>query len=236
MSIDIDDLEVPEIVLDTEPALPATGLALCFASRSDSRSQSHGQVPDRRVGVGGPRRARIVAGAAVVAISVVAVAALPDRTGRQPASGEQAPAAVAVWRSPTLSGPVSSGNAPGCAQASRERDLAAMVAGAGVMRAEGGVAAIEVFEAAYYRVRDARRARQMVAAAAAIPPVAQIQAGIDSIPAATTYCAHITALDHGLYAVEVAESRADGTGNLWRQRISTSEVGDGTLITAITHL
>ncbi|MGV9832910.1 hypothetical protein ACWDUL_01715 [Nocardia niigatensis] len=135
-----------------------------------------------------------------------------------------------------MSGLVNSGNAAECGAALPERELAALVAGPRGVRAEGGVAAIEVFEAAYYLARDAHRARKMVAPAAAIPQVAQIQAGIDSIPAATTYCAHITALGYGLYAVEVTETRADGTKNLWRQRISTDEVDHSTLITAITHL
>ncbi|MVU82324.1 hypothetical protein GPX89_34455 [Nocardia sp. ET3-3] len=178
-----------------------------------------------------------MAGAWVVSAAIVGVAAWAGHgPAHESGSGSTTSPSEAVWQSPSGPGPVSSGNAAGCDSAARERDLAAVVAGPPRVRAEGGAAAIEVFEAAYYLARDAGRARALVAPAAAIPQAAQIQAGIDSIPAATTYCTHITALDHGLYAVEVAETRADGTKNLWRQRISTDDADHATLITAITHL
>ncbi|MBF6238715.1 hypothetical protein IU474_16825 [Nocardia otitidiscaviarum] len=175
-----------------------------------------------------------MAALAGVCVLTVSVATLTGRAGEEPVAA--GPAQATVWQSPVVSGPVSSGNAPGCGSGARARELAAVLSGPDSVRAEGGVAAIEVFEAAYYLSRDARRARSVVAVAAAIPDVADIQAGIDSLQAGTTYCARITALAPGLYAVDVHENRPDHTENVWRQHIATSAVGDGTQITAITHL
>ncbi|MEC3915500.1 hypothetical protein [Nocardia sp. CDC160] len=241
MSIDIDDPDMPEIILDTEPHSPTTGLAHWFAVDAGSPDSHCGAEEPRQTRLpllpsGRPSRLVVLASSgAVLAASILGVAALSDH-GRAHESGSGSSPSAAVWQSPSVSGLVNSGNAAGCVSAARERQLAALVAGPRGVHAEGGAAAIELFEAAYYLARDAHWAREMVADAAAIPQAPEIQAGIDSIPAATTYCAHITALDHGLFAVEVAETRTDGTKNLWRQRISTDEANHSTLITAITPL
>ncbi|WP_405135091.1 hypothetical protein [Nocardia sp. NBC_01388] len=243
MSDEIDHPDVPEILLDTEPTSAAPGLAHWFAvDAATSHDGRHAGEPMQNwppfVASGRPSRLMALASAgAVVAVSIMGIAALADNGhAHESGSGDGSSASAVVWQSSSVSGLVNSGNAAGCVSAARERQLAAVVAGARGVHAEGGSAAIEVFEAAYYLARDARRAREVVAASAAIPQAPQIQAGIDSIPAATTYCAHITTLDHGLYAVEVAETRTDGTKNLWRQRISTDDADHSTLITAITHL
>ncbi|WP_378733336.1 hypothetical protein [Nocardia brasiliensis] len=121
-----------------------------------------------------------------------------------------------------------SGNSAGCAHPT-EGGLTAAVT-------EPGARAIARFEAAYYLFRSGVRAREAVAASAAIPDAAQIQAGIDSIPAGTTYCAHISRLAGGLYGVEVHEFRPGEPENVWRQQMSTSDSDGRTVVTSITGL
>ncbi|KZM70257.1 hypothetical protein [Nocardia terpenica] len=91
-----------------------------------------------------------------------------------------------------------------------------------------------LFEAAYYQARDGGLARRLVAAEAAVASPMDIQAGIDSIPAATTFCARIQRLRPDLYDVQIREDRPAEPQNVWRQRIATSDSDGHTMITAIT--
>ncbi|WP_433657982.1 hypothetical protein ACQPW1_39550 [Nocardia sp. CA-128927] len=105
--------------------------------------------------------------------------------------------------------------------------------GAAWQRPEGGHQAIMAFEYAYYVARDAGQARGVVAADAAVPHEDQIQAGIDSVPAGTTYCARIQALTVGQYLLELTECRPGEPETSWRQRISTIELDGHAVIISI---
>ncbi|WP_156161880.1 hypothetical protein [Nocardia vulneris] len=121
---------------------------------------------------------------------------------------------------------VVSGNASGRCQPG-------LVLGAGGDRAEHGHQAIVAFEHAYYIARDGRQARDVVASDAAVPGAEQIQVGIDSVPAGTTYCVRIHALVGGQYLVELTETRPREPETTWKQRISTAEVNGRVVITSI---
>ncbi|WP_280385792.1 hypothetical protein [Nocardia wallacei] len=161
-------------------------------------------------------------GAAVIAAAAIAGAAvltLGHDTGTRTAASTTTASAPPTPATET----VVSGSTPGCASPSTESTEPAT-----------GAAAIVLFESAYYQARDARLARQVVADHASVPDAATIQAGIDSFPAGTAYCARIRLLTAGLYAVEVTETRPGGEVVSWSQRVTTTEVDGRALITSIT--
>ena len=112
MRIDIEDPDLPEIVLDDEPPTPAPGLVHWFAVQAGSPSDgriTRGPVPNPRPHALSGRRARIVplASAGMVAISIIAVAALPNHgPARESGSGSTTSVAAGVWQSPSVSGGV----------------------------------------------------------------------------------------------------------------------------------
>ncbi|WP_280370765.1 hypothetical protein [Nocardia wallacei] len=182
---------------------------------------------DRRTG-----RLPVAAVAAVAAIVSLVVLIRPDQ---EPSSIDATP--VTSTASEPIGRPGDStlvtGNAVGCGPGAVE--AAAVLAGARPPMPAAGADAVAVFEAAYYHARDAQLAREVVAADSAIPPASEIQVGIDSVPAGTTYCARTRPLAAGLYAVEITEFRPSEPEITWRQRISTTQLLDGhTVITAIT--
>ncbi|WP_156426254.1 hypothetical protein [Nocardia jinanensis] len=182
-----------------------------------------------------PAPARAAAGGRIravpVLLGVAGVAALGAAVYVQFAvvGGEEtrAPAAAA----PSATAPAAPGTDPHCAA---ER-VGNTVQGNGPGGADSGPEAIFGFQHAYYVARSGEQARALVAADAAVPPAADIQRGIDGIPAGTTYCVRITpGAFVGQYTVAVTEYRP-GTAPLGYnpQLVTTMRIGDRTLITGI---
>lgn len=227
---DIDDRVPDQVILD-DPAGEAVGLAQWLATRARAAENATGTAaPKSPTHLG--RWLGVAGGACAVAVAVAVIAAAHHSAHATPSGHTASP--VTASQTPAVS--LVSGNSTECPRSASEPELVTAATGAVPLRAHGGVQAVALFEAAYYRARDGGRARQVVAAQAAIPDAAGIQAGIDSLPAGTTYCVHIEALASGLYAVQIHESCPGEPETLWRQQISTND-GDGhTLITAITPL
>ncbi|WP_280314217.1 hypothetical protein [Nocardia wallacei] len=105
------------------------------------------------------------------------------------------------------------------------------------MSDSGGPAAaagqIAACEPAYTPPPAGVLARFVGGADAAISDAATIQAGIDSAPLGTTYCARIRRLNPGLYAVEITDTPPGAAPRVWRQRISTTQLDRHSVITAI---
>ncbi|WP_225732226.1 MULTISPECIES: hypothetical protein [unclassified Nocardia] len=240
---DIDsDSEPEQIVLDEPPPVTVVGLAHWFATHTTTPKHgvpgnNQADAPNAGAQAQGPRRTRgAIAGIAVVALAAAVLVAVGGNASHSASSGHPNTAvsvASAASRPASAPTPLVSGNSPGCTQVD---SLVAAVTRPGELHAVSGAQVIAQFEAAYYLARNGGRAREVVAASAAVAGAAQIQAGIDSIPAGTTYCAHISPLTTGLYAVEIHEYRPGEPENLWRQQISTSQSNEHTLITAITPL
>ncbi|KZM71173.1 hypothetical protein [Nocardia terpenica] len=229
---DIDDRMPDQVILD-DPTGEAVGLAHWLATRANT--------PDNATETAAPtapahRRWRAAVGGTCAVALAAAVTATAHHSPHTAPSGHAA-SPVIVAQTPAVSAvSLVSGDSAGCPRSSGEADLLAAVSRAVPLQARGGAQAVALFEAAYFRARDGGRARQVVAASAAIRDAAGIQAGIDSLPADTTYCVHIDALAAGLYAVEIHESSPGEPETVWRQQISTND-GDGhTMITAITPL
>ncbi|MVU77114.1 hypothetical protein GPX89_07615 [Nocardia sp. ET3-3] len=178
-----------------------------------------------------PRRWRGVAGGAC---ALVLAAAAITTVAPHPHPSTASESTVASPRVSDHPVELVTGTSSGCAHSATEQQILAVARGAVPVR-DGGQA-IAVFEAAYYRDRDGGRARALVAESAAVADAPAIQAGIDSIPVGTTYCARIRRLDLGLYGVEIHEVRPGEPESIWRQQIATSDRDGHTLITAITQL
>ncbi|WP_306358577.1 MULTISPECIES: hypothetical protein [unclassified Nocardia] len=222
--------EDAELLLD-EPDHISADLRRWLAVHTTSTLEADTDRPSRPAPA--PRRSpwrAVMVGIGVLGLVVTGADVVIGRDGAPASSG--GPTATV----PASARRVVSGNAPGCATTTPRGDLAAAVAGPDRLRATDGAHAITVFEAAYYLARSGERARQLVAASASIPEPAAIQAGIDSLPAGTTYCATITTLAAGLHEVEIREAHPGGVERLWRQQISTTTAAEGAVITAIAHL
>ncbi|MEU4315804.1 hypothetical protein [Nocardia sp. NPDC024068] len=100
---------------------------------------------------------------------------------------------------------------------------------------DSGTDAIFGFQHAYYVARSGEQARALVAPDAAVPSAPDIQQGIDSIPAGTTYCVQIApGAFVGQYTVTVTEYRPGSAPLAYNpQLVTTMRIGDKTLITGI---
>ncbi|MEV3963553.1 hypothetical protein AB0M34_22120 [Nocardia sp. NPDC050193] len=100
---------------------------------------------------------------------------------------------------------------------------------------DSGPSAIFGFQHAYYVARSGEQARTLVAGDAAVPPAADIQRGIDTIPEGTTYCVRIApGAFVGQYTVTVTEYRPGSAPLGYNpQLVTTMRIGDRTLITGI---
>lgn len=100
---------------------------------------------------------------------------------------------------------------------------------------DSGPSAIFGFQHAYYVARSGEQARALVAGDAAVPPAADIQRGIDTIPEGTTYCVRIApGAFVGQYTVTVTEYRPGAAPLGYNpQLVTTMRIGDQTLITGI---
>ncbi|WP_306364506.1 hypothetical protein [Nocardia sp. CC227C] len=111
------------------------------------------------------------------------------------------------------------------------------VVGAGPGDPATAAGAILAFEWAYYVDRNAARAREHVAADAAVPDTATIQAGIDEVPDGTRYCVFLTRADADghTWQVELHEQYpSDPEPQRYAQIITTRTDGERALITAIS--
>ncbi|MCP9624382.1 hypothetical protein FOH10_18450 [Nocardia otitidiscaviarum] len=101
-----------------------------------------------------------------------------------------------------------------------------------------GPDAILALQHAYYVARSGALARELVAADAAVPSAADIQAGIDTIPPLTTHCVQIApGAFAGQYIVIVTEFRPDDSRRIWSpQLVMTTTDADRTVINAIIPL
>ncbi|WP_405138767.1 hypothetical protein [Nocardia sp. NBC_01388] len=90
----------------------------------------------------------------------------------------------------------------------------------------------------YYVERNGQRVHEMFAPDATAPSVADIQAGIDSIPAGTTYCVQIMPGPFaGQQIMVVSETHPDSSRKVWPpQLVLTSTTGDRTLVSSIVPL
>ncbi|MFB7716797.1 hypothetical protein [Nocardia sp. NPDC056100] len=101
-----------------------------------------------------------------------------------------------------------------------------------------GTDAILALQNRYYVERNGARVREMFAPDATPPPVADIQAGIDSIPVGTTYCVQIMPGPFaGQHIMVVSESHPDKSSKVWPpQLVLTAVSGDRTLVASIVPL
>ncbi|RRQ25343.1 hypothetical protein DK926_23855 [Rhodococcus sp. Eu-32] len=98
-----------------------------------------------------------------------------------------------------------------------------------------GEGVIAAFEHAYYVQRSGAAAHALVSpdapSSAPFTVVANLDAGIATVAAGTTYCLDIDTLRPGVFTLTLTESGPDGPGTQYRQRITTSEV-DGRFVIA----
>ncbi|MFE3317541.1 hypothetical protein [Nocardia sp. NPDC059195] len=183
------------------------------------------------------RRARAVLGGVVLAAVTAAGVATTTVVASIGDADSMVDVPIAISAPPMTTGeprpgqPVVTGSTADCGPGTIEAAIA--TAGPRPLRPVTGVAAIAAFEAAYYHARDGGLAREVVAAQAAVSDASTIQAGIDSAPPGTTYCARIQILTSGLYSVEITETRPGAPPTVWRQRISTTQLDWHSVITAI---
>ncbi|AYF76241.1 hypothetical protein D7D52_23130 [Nocardia yunnanensis] len=109
------------------------------------------------------------------------------------------------------------------------------VRGNGPGSTKSGTDVILALQNRYYVDRSGTAVRAMFAPDATAPSVEQIQAGIDSIPAGTTYCVQIMPGPFdGQHVMVVSEQHPDASKRTWSpQLVITTQVGDATLISAI---
>jgi len=154
-----------------------------------------------------------VIGAGMLALPHAPASKAPARRSAPVASAPVSPVATAACGPPTDPGVVR-GNGPG--------------------GKDTGADTILWFEHSYYVDRNARKAREVVNADAAVSPVERLQSGIDSVPVGTAYCVTIRPdTTPGAYVVDIDETRQGQSPQTWHQRITTTARAGQTFITAI---
>jgi hypothetical protein len=110
------------------------------------------------------------------------------------------------------------------------------IQGNGAGGGDSGPAVILAFQYAYYVTRSSEQARAVVAPDAAVSSLADIQHGIDTIPAGTTHCVTITpGASVGQYLVQISEQRPNARSVAYNaQLVTTARAGGKTLITGIS--
>ncbi|MBY4130213.1 hypothetical protein HQO83_17600 [Rhodococcus fascians] len=100
-----------------------------------------------------------------------------------------------------------------------------------------GPGVIAAFEHAYYVQRSGTAAHALVSpnapTSAPFTVEANLDAGIATVPAGTTYCLDIDPLRTGSYTLTLTESGPNGPGTQYRQRITTDQVDGRYVIAAI---
>ncbi|WP_063045012.1 hypothetical protein [Nocardia pseudovaccinii] len=85
-------------------------------------------------------------------------------------------------------------------------------------------AVIQAFEYAYYVARSGERARALATPTSSVQPAEALQAVIDAIPPATTYCLHTTAITGDVFLAVLSEKRPDQPPQQWTQTITTKQI------------
>ncbi|MFC9898515.1 hypothetical protein ACFVMC_32895 [Nocardia sp. NPDC127579] len=253
--------EAPEIDLDLDPSdevdddsewdLP--GYDAAAADYADNGTAARAAFKDRSGGRGvlraaagrehgagsgrsGARAVKIVAVLLVwaVVLAVVVVLVITSTTDQKSAasSATSAPPAASV----TSSAPRAWEHAtPGC---TATRTVGTAV-GAEPGSTASAIDAIFGFEWAFYVDRSATKVRSYTTDDAKVPPAQVIQSeAIDQVPVGTRYCVYVTQADESgnLWNVEVHEHwPGEPTPTRWGQTITTVQMGDRTLITAVAE-
>ncbi|MFY2786616.1 MULTISPECIES: hypothetical protein [Nocardiaceae] len=165
-------------------------------------------------------RSRRRAVAAIGAVVCVAVAAAALFSG-----GDSEPDTTATDTIATSSSvaPTTVAAGPDCSMPAGDQD--------------SGPGVIAAFEHAYYVQRSGAAAHALVSpnapASAPFNVEANLDAGIATVPAGTTYCLDIDPLRTGSYTLTLTESGPNGPGTQYRQRITTDQVDGRYVIAAI---
>ncbi|MBL1079872.1 hypothetical protein JK358_36290 [Nocardia sp. 2] len=112
------------------------------------------------------------------------------------------------------------------------------VRGNGTGSNRSGAEVILAVQSRYYADRSGQKVREMFAPDAAAPTAAQIQAGIDTIPAGSAHCVQIMPGPFtGQLIMVVTETHPDGTRRTWPpQLVLTTLVGDKWYVASIVPL
>lgn len=104
---------------------------------------------------------------------------------------------------------------------------------------DSGENVIRAFEHRYYSQRSGQAARELVSPdadpSAPFTVTANLDAGIATVPAGTTYCLGIAPVLAGVYAVTITETRPDGARSQYAQQITTGVVDGRHVIESITE-
>ncbi|MDJ0396165.1 hypothetical protein QMK17_22870 [Rhodococcus sp. G-MC3] len=102
---------------------------------------------------------------------------------------------------------------------------------------DSGTGAIAAFEHAYYVQRSGAAAHALISpeapSTAPFTVVANLDAGIATVAADTTYCLDIDPLRPGVFTLTLTEGGPAGPGVQYRQRITTTEVDGRHVIASI---
>ncbi|MFF0818391.1 hypothetical protein ACFYVR_25075 [Rhodococcus sp. NPDC003318] len=91
-----------------------------------------------------------------------------------------------------------------------------------------GEGVITALEHRYYQMRSGQAVRELMAPDTQWD-VAQIQAGINSVPLGTTHCVKVTAIGPNAYSAQITERRPDGDST-FKQRVGTVTSPDGRVL------
>lgn len=184
-----------------------------------------------------PRRTKLIAGVAVVAVGAgVTIAALTTDDTTTVASiteSESTPAeqdsGLPALNLPTAAAETTAATAtstPATAAASLGDDCAAdrgdQKSGAGVIRA---------FQYAYYIRRDGAAARALATPRSSVLDAAALQTSIDAVPPGSTYCLAITDVDPAIHLARMTVLQPNQPPDSFTQTITTENV-DGTWFVA----
>ena len=138
-----------------------------------------------------------------------------------PGVEDPAPASLAASAAPTTTAqPVGGPSVDSCPASSE----AGLERGAGPGSQTSGAGVVFAFQHAYWVARDAGAVWAVTAPDAALPPPAEVQRGIDSIPLGSTHCLAVMQLSDGRFGVELAWRAPDGVLSVERQVVSVAQV------------
>ncbi|MRH92906.1 hypothetical protein GFY24_36750 [Nocardia sp. SYP-A9097] len=175
----------------------------------------------------------VLAVLAVVAAVAVQIAKMSpeDKSGPMPTVVASAPPSSAA---PSSAAPAAEANPALCPN----EMSGTSIRGNGPGSTHTGPDAILALQNRYYVERNGQRVHEMFAPDATAPSVADIQAGIDSIPVGTIYCVQIMPGPFaGQHIMVVTETHPDSSRRVWPpQLVLTSTTGDRTLVSSIVPL
>jgi len=150
-----------------------------------------------------------------------------------PGVEDPAPASLAASAAPTTTAqPVGGPSVDSCPASSE----AGLERGAGPGSQTSGAGVVFAFQHAYWVARDAGAVWAVTAPDAALPPPAEVQRGIDSIPLGSTHCLAVMQLSDGRFGVELAWRAPDGVLSVERQVVSVAQVGGRFVVAGVAAL